>query len=53
MASETSYAGSTQSYIAQPNSWSEMAEDDLIANLGPVERTRQEVLWEIVSSEER
>jgi hypothetical protein len=30
-----------------------MAEDDLIANLGPRERTRQEVLWEIVSSEER
>lgn len=30
-----------------------MAADDLIANLGPRERTRQEVLWEIVSSEER
>ena len=44
---------STQSYLPQPNSWSEMAEDDLIANLGPKERTRQEVLYEIVSSEER
>lgn len=44
---------STTSYLPQPNSWSEMAEDDLIANLGPRERTRQEVLWEIVSSEER
>jgi hypothetical protein len=30
-----------------------MAEEELIANLGPRERTRQEVLWEIVSSEER
>ncbi|WWC60421.1 uncharacterized protein I303_102993 [Kwoniella dejecticola CBS 10117] len=44
---------SNMSYLPQPNSWSEMAEDDLIANLGPKERTRQEVLWEIVSSEER
>jgi hypothetical protein len=53
MTSETSLATSTQSYLAQANSWSEMAEEDLIANLGPKERTRQEVLWEIVSSEER
>ena len=30
-----------------------MAEEELIANLGPRERTRQEVLFEIVSSEER
>ena len=52
--SEQSLAGmSTRSYLPPPNSWSEMAEDDLIANLGPRERTRQEVLWEIVSSEER
>lgn len=48
-----SLAPSTQSYLAQPNSWSEMAEEELIANLGPRERNRQEVLWEIVSSEER
>ncbi|KAK0562152.1 hypothetical protein OC861_005473, partial [Tilletia horrida] len=34
-------------------SWSEMTEDDLVMNLGPRERTRQEVLWEIVASEER
>ena len=34
-------------------SWSEGAEDDLVSNLGPRERTRQEVLWEIVASEER
>ncbi|WWD16395.1 hypothetical protein CI109_100821 [Kwoniella shandongensis] len=46
-------AASTRSYLALPNSWSEMAGEELIANLGPKERTRQEVLWEIVSSEER
>jgi len=34
-------------------SWSEAAEDDLVSNLGQRERTRQEVLWEIVASEER
>jgi hypothetical protein len=50
-ASESSLGG--RSYFPAPNSWSEMAEDDLIANLGPKERTRQEVLYEIVSSEER
>ena len=44
---------STGSYLPPPNSWSEMAEEELKANLGPRERTRQEVLWEIVSSEER
>jgi hypothetical protein len=46
-------AASARSYIPPPNSWSEMADHDLIANLGPRERARQEVLWEIVSSEER
>jgi len=46
-------AMSQQSYLPPPNSWSEMAEDELIANLGPRERTRQEVLYEIVTSEER
>lgn len=34
-------------------SWSEMTQDDLVSNLGTRERTRQEVLWEIVASEER
>lgn len=47
------YSLHAASYLPPANSWSEMAEDDLIANLGPKERTRQEVLWEIVSSEER
>lgn len=40
-------------YVPVQASWSSMAEDDLINNLGPRERGRQEVLWEIVSSEER
>ncbi|PWN39640.1 hypothetical protein IE81DRAFT_317703 [Ceraceosorus guamensis] len=34
-------------------SWSQMTQRDLVDNLGPRERTRQEVLWEIVASEER
>jgi len=34
-------------------SWSEAAEEDLVTNLGSRERTRQEVLWEIVASEDR
>lgn len=50
---ESDGSHSTRSYLPPPNSWSEMAEEELIANLGPKERTRQEVLWEIVSSEER
>ncbi|KAA1474923.1 Dbl homology domain-containing protein [Dentipellis sp. KUC8613] len=39
--------------VMPPASWSEGAEEDLVVNLGPRERTRQEVLWEIVASEER
>ncbi|CAG8568578.1 5285_t:CDS:2 [Acaulospora colombiana] len=34
-------------------SWSEAAQEDLVMNLGQRERTRQEVLWEIVASEQR
>lgn len=34
-------------------SWGEAAEEDLVSNLGARERTRQEVLWEIVASEDR
>lgn len=41
------------SRILATASWSEAAEEDLVSNLGPRERTRQEVLWEIVASEER
>ncbi|KAG8732899.1 hypothetical protein FRC11_010210 [Ceratobasidium sp. 423] len=41
------------SAIQAAASWSEAAENDLVTNLGSRERTRQEVLWEIVASEER
>ncbi|CDO72839.1 hypothetical protein BN946_scf185002.g24 [Trametes cinnabarina] len=43
----------TGSRILAVQSWSEGAEEDLVSNLGQRERTRQEVLWEIVASEER
>ena len=33
--------------------WSEGAEEDLVTHLGPSERSRQEIMWEIVKSEER
>lgn len=39
--------------IYQPMTWSEMTDLDLVENLSGRERTRQEVLWEIVASEER
>ncbi|KAE8540631.1 hypothetical protein D1P53_002995 [Cryptococcus gattii VGV] len=45
--------GSTASSLPVANTWSEMTDPDLVDNLGMQERTRQEVLWEIVSSEER
>lgn len=51
--SSTPYSQSNCSRIMTPASWSELTEDDLVANLGSRERTRQEVLYEIVSSEER
>jgi hypothetical protein len=52
--SNTPYSQSnSSSRILGPVSWSEVAEVDLVSNLGPRERTRQEVLWEIVTSEER
>ena len=48
-----SQMSNTSTRILAVSSWSEAAEDDLVSNLGPRERTRQEVLWEIVASEER
>jgi hypothetical protein len=39
--------------LTQPPCWSEGAEQDLVTHLGPSERSRQEVMWEIVKSEER
>lgn len=48
-----SQMSNNSSRILAAASWSEGAEEDLVSNLGPRERTRQEVLWEIVASEER
>ncbi|KAI5122062.1 hypothetical protein M0805_006046 [Coniferiporia weirii] len=55
MRSNTPYSQTSQnsSRILATASWSEAAEEDLVSNIGPRERTRQEVLWEIVASEER
>lgn len=39
--------------IAQHLTWSEITDDELVENLGGRERTRQEVLFEMVCSEER
>ena len=39
--------------LTQPPYWSEDAEEDLVTHLGPSERSRQEIMWEIVKSEER
>ncbi|KDQ33219.1 hypothetical protein PLEOSDRAFT_1091376 [Pleurotus ostreatus PC15] len=44
---------SSGSRILAATSWSEVIEDDLVSNIGSRERTRQEVLFEIISSEER
>ncbi|KAG6818185.1 hypothetical protein H0H87_000090 [Tephrocybe sp. NHM501043] len=41
------------SRILAAASWSEVTTEDLVSNLGSRERTRQEVLFEIISSEER
>jgi len=39
--------------LNRPPCWSEGAEEDLVTHLGPSERSRQEVMWEMVKSEER
>jgi hypothetical protein len=41
------------SRILAAQSWSEVTEGDLVSNIGSRERTRQEVLFEIISSEDR
>jgi hypothetical protein len=46
-------SNTTASRILAATSWSEVTEGDLVSNLGSRERTRQEVLFEIISSEER
>jgi hypothetical protein len=44
---------SNGSGVSLPTTWSAAAEEDLLANIGPRERARQEALWEIVMTEER
>ncbi|GAA5908977.1 uncharacterized protein JCM6883_002570 [Sporobolomyces salmoneus] len=39
--------------IYAPTTWSDMAHQELVSNLSARERTRQEILWEVVASEER
>lgn len=39
--------------ICAPLTWGDMANAELVVNLSSRERTRQEVLWECVASEER
>lgn len=39
--------------LTRPPCWSEGVEEDLVTHLGPSERSRQEIMWEIVKSEER
>lgn len=55
----TAFSGNDDLDRADPNvinapiTWSEMVPADLINNLCPRERARQEILWEVVASEER
>ncbi|KAN0133534.1 Dbl homology (DH) domain containing protein [Lactarius tabidus] len=51
--SATSFSRKSIESVPPPASWSEGVEEDLVTHLIPRERTRQEVLWEFVTSEER
>ena len=53
LRSATPFSQKSIGPVLPPASWSEAAEEDLVNHLGPRERARQEVLWEIVASEER
>jgi hypothetical protein len=53
LPSVTPFSQKSIGSVLPPAFWSEGAEEDLVTHLGPRERTRQEVLWEIVASEER
>lgn len=57
LRSGTPYSSMSQntngSRILAASSWSQVTEDDLVSNIGSRERTRQEVLFEIIKSEER
>ncbi|GAA5860358.1 hypothetical protein JCM8547_003474 [Rhodosporidiobolus lusitaniae] len=57
---QSPYGGSTGAFserdpqqIYAPTTWSEMAHQELVVNVSSRERTRQEILWEVVASEER
>ncbi|KAJ3811633.1 Dbl domain-containing protein [Lentinula aff. lateritia] len=52
-ATSASASSASTSRILSATSWSQVTEDDLVSNLGARERTRQEVLFEIIQSEER
>jgi hypothetical protein len=39
--------------LNRPPCWSEGVEGDLVTHLGPSERSRQEIMWEMVKGEER
>ena len=51
--SATPFSQKSIGSVLPAGSWSEGVEEDLVTRLGSHERTRQEVLWEIVASEER
>jgi serine/threonine protein kinase len=42
-----------QGVVGASAAWSEAVDEDLVCYLGARERTRQEILWEIVASEDR
>ena len=50
---QSSHPKDPHGYTSTAGSWSEGVEEDLVAHLRSHERTRQEVLWEIVVNEER
>ncbi|ESK96338.1 hypothetical protein Moror_7124 [Moniliophthora roreri MCA 2997] len=57
LRSDTPYSQLTDSTsgsrILAATNWSEVTEEDLVSNLGPRERTRQGVLFEIIRSEDK
>ena len=53
LRSGTPFSQKSIGSILSAASWSEGADEDLVTHLGPRERSRQEALWEIVTSEER
>ncbi|GAA5909278.1 hypothetical protein JCM5296_006114 [Sporobolomyces johnsonii] len=52
-ASTPAFSDRDPSQIYAPTTWSDMAHQELVVNVSARERTRQEILWEVVASEER